>query len=64
MTLVASLPLCGRCANWELTGALGKCGYGTCAVRPNHAMRAGLTTSAQCVCRIGRFVPIVPAKPA
>lgn len=48
---------CGTCTHWRLQGALAQHGYGECLARPEQE-RAGITTSAQNVCRLGKFVPI------
>lgn len=47
---------CGACKHWDLKESnLRQYGYGRCKVEPDPAMRAGKTTSPQCVCRIQRF---------
>lgn len=51
---------CGACRHWDLSHALGKLGFGRCKVQTNQMLRDRHTTSAQCICRIGRFVPIKP----
>ncbi|QRF55322.1 hypothetical protein [Variovorax paradoxus] len=47
---------CGSCTHWLLQGALAQHGYGECLARPEQE-RAGRTTSAQNVCRIGKHAP-------
>jgi len=51
--------LCGSCQSWNLEGPLAQHGYGQCQARPEQ-LRAAITTSAQNVCRLGKFVAIVP----
>lgn len=51
---------CGNCKHWSLAHALGQHGYGRCLARSNQVLQAGLTTSAQSACRIGRFEQAEP----
>ena len=47
---------CGQCTHWSLKDSpTRQYGYGRCKVEPDPALRAGKTTSPQCVCRIQRF---------
>jgi hypothetical protein len=50
-----SLQTCGVCKFWDLAGSLGQQGYGRCKARPPGFLREGCTTSAQHICRIGKF---------
>jgi len=46
---------CGSCAHWDTSGALGQHGYGKCQAQPDPQLRAGLSTSAENICRIQRW---------
>ena len=48
---------CATCTHWRLEGPLAQHGYGQCQQRPIQ-QRAAITTSAQNVCRLGKFVAI------
>ena len=50
---------CATCTHWRLEGPLAQHGYGQCMQRPIQ-QRAAITTSAQNVCRLGKFLAIVP----
>jgi hypothetical protein len=52
-------PNCGTCRHWDLAGTLGQHGYGQCAKRVLH-LREAITTSAQHICRIGKFSKAEP----
>lgn len=49
---------CGTCTHWRLVGPLAPHGYGQCQARPEQ-LRTSLTTAAQNVCRLGKFVAAV-----
>ncbi|KWT89333.1 MULTISPECIES: hypothetical protein [unclassified Variovorax] len=51
---------CGTCKHWNLEHELGKMGFGTCDARKDPAHRAGISTVAQNVCRIGSFMKAMP----
>jgi hypothetical protein len=51
---------CGTCKHWALVGRLGQHGYGQCAMRPE-PIRSAFTTSAQNMCRLGKFKKAEPA---
>lgn len=46
---------CGTCKHWSPEGELGRMGHGLCKARPE-PYRAAVSTSAQAMCRIGKFV--------
>jgi hypothetical protein len=51
---------CQQCTHWHLTGPLAQHGFGQCAARPEQ-LRAAITTTAQNVCRTGKFIAVVVA---
>lgn len=51
---------CGTCKHWDLAGSLGQQGFGRCKARPPGYLRDGCTTSAQNICRIGKFAKADP----
>ena len=49
---------CGTCKHWNLdTTTLGAHGFGKCDARKEGALKAAMTTSAQCLCRLGKHQP-------
>lgn len=51
---------CGTCKFWNLVGALGEQGFGQCDARTDREHRMAITTSAQAMCRIGKFAKAEP----
>ncbi|WP_431276250.1 hypothetical protein ACQ858_08350 [Variovorax ureilyticus] len=45
---------CGTCKHWSPEGELGRMGFGICKAR-QEPHRSAITTSAQAMCRIGKF---------